>query len=207
VNAICHRDYSILGTDIQVKLFDDHMTVESPGILPGLVRPNNIREMHFSRNPKIALYMRNHKLVKEFGEGVDRMFREMEEAGQPAPEYRQNEFMVYATIRQHGEVLTTEKTLSLINLIGKELARSWQGVGKELGVDSQMLERIGRFCTEARSLGDIAEHVGLNDRYKMKKKYIDPLLGKYIEMTLPDTPNNPAQKYVLTDAGRKLQAD
>ena len=59
VNAICHRDYSILGTDIQVKLFDDHMTVESPGILPGLVRPYNIREMHFSRNPKIALYMRN----------------------------------------------------------------------------------------------------------------------------------------------------
>ena len=102
VNAICHRDYSILGTDIQVKLFDDHMTVESPGILPGLVRPNNIREMHFSRNPKIALYMRNHKLVKEFGEGVDRMFREMAEAGLPAPEYRQNEFMVYATIRQHG---------------------------------------------------------------------------------------------------------
>ena len=24
-------------------------------------------------------------------------------AGQPAPEYRQNEFMVYATIRQHGD--------------------------------------------------------------------------------------------------------
>ena len=28
------------------------------------------------------------------------MFREMAEAGLPAPEYRQNEFMVYATIRQ-----------------------------------------------------------------------------------------------------------
>ena len=36
---------------------------------------------------------------------MDRMFREMEEAGLPAPEYRQNEFMVYATIRQHrGEL-------------------------------------------------------------------------------------------------------
>ena len=103
VNSICHRDYSILGTDIQVKLFDDHITVESPGILPGLVRPYNIREMHFSRNPKIALYMRSYKLVKEFGEGVDRMFREMAEAGLPAPEYRQNEFMVYATIRQAKE--------------------------------------------------------------------------------------------------------
>ena len=203
VNAICHRDYSILGTDIQVKLFDDHMTVESPGILPGLVRPYNIREMHFSRNPKIALYMRNHKLVKEFGEGVDRMFREMEEAGQPAPEYRQNGFMVYATIRQHGEVAAKEMIL-LQDPNGKELARSWQGVGKELGVDYRILERIGRFCIEARSLGDIAEHVGLADRYKMKKKYIDPLLGRYLEMTLPDTPNNPAQRYILTEAGREL---
>ncbi|WP_415928953.1 hypothetical protein [Zhenpiania hominis] len=35
-------------------MFDDHFTVESPGILPGLVRISNIREFHFSRNPKIV---------------------------------------------------------------------------------------------------------------------------------------------------------
>lgn len=45
VNAIGHRDYSIVGTDIQIKMFDDHFTVESPGTLPGLVRTNNIREI------------------------------------------------------------------------------------------------------------------------------------------------------------------
>ena len=202
VNAICHRDYSILGTDIQVKLFDDHMTVESPGILPGLVRPYNIREMHFSRNPKIALYMRNHKLVKEFGEGVDRMYREMEEAGLPAPEYRQNEFMVYATIRQHGDAVTEKVDES--NLNGKELARSWQGVGKELGVDFNVLKKIAEFCVEARSLYEIAEHLSLGDRYKMKKKYIDPLLGKCFEMTIPNSPNNPGQKYYLTELGKAL---
>lgn len=38
--------------------------------------------------------MREYKLVKEFGEGVDRMFREKSEAGNPAPEYKQVEFMV-----------------------------------------------------------------------------------------------------------------
>ena len=52
--------------------------------------------------------MRSYKLVKEFGEGVDRMFREMEAAGCPAPEYRQNEFMVYATIRQHKDARTEQ---------------------------------------------------------------------------------------------------
>ena len=61
------------------------------------------------------------------------------EAGLPAPEYKQNEFMVYATIRQAKDVVTTEKTtektaekttekiLSLIlenpNITTEELAR------------------------------------------------------------------------------------
>ena len=34
----------------------------------------------------------------------------MEEAGCPAPEYRQNGFMVYATIRQREGTVPTEKT-------------------------------------------------------------------------------------------------
>ena len=42
------------------------------------------------------------------------------------------------------------------------------------------------------------------DSYKMKKKYIDPILGKYIEMTIPEAPNSKLQKYILTDAGREL---
>ena len=104
VNAVVHRDYSIMGTDIIVKIFDNHLIVESPGILPGMVRLNNIRQIHFSRNPKIAQFMHDYELVKEFGEGVDRMFREMEAAGNPAPEYRQYDFMLKATlISSHNE--------------------------------------------------------------------------------------------------------
>ena len=89
-----NRDYSISGTDIMVKIFDNHYVVESPGILPGTVRIDNIRQMHFSRNPKIVEFMREYKLVQRFGEGVDRMLREMAEAGNPAPEYKQVGFMV-----------------------------------------------------------------------------------------------------------------
>lgn len=107
VNAIAHRDYSIKGTDIQIKMFDDRITVESPGILPGIVRLNNLRTVHFSRNPKIAEFLHQYDYVKEFGEGVDRMFKEMENAGLPAPEYSDNAFMLNVTIRNgkaSGEV-------------------------------------------------------------------------------------------------------
>ena len=99
VNAVAHRDYSIKGTDIQIKMFDDRITVESPGILPGIVRLSNLRTVHFSRNPKIAEFLHQYDYVTEFGEGVDRMFKEMENAGLPAPEYSDNVFMLNVTIR------------------------------------------------------------------------------------------------------------
>ena len=98
VNAVTHRAYSITGTDIQIKMFDDHIVVESPGRLPGLVRADNIRFTHFSRNPKIAEFLKNYKFVKEFGEGVNRMCNELEQVGLKDPVYHTNAFMLQAVI-------------------------------------------------------------------------------------------------------------
>lgn len=99
INAATHCDYNIKGTDIQIKMFDDRIVVESPGNLPGIVRLNNMRQVHFSRNPKIAAFLHEYDYVQEFGEGVDRMFKEMEKAGLPAPEYKDVTFMLHTTIR------------------------------------------------------------------------------------------------------------
>ncbi len=98
VNAVTHRAYSISGTDIQIKMFDDRIVVESPGKLPGLVRADNIRHTHFSRNPKIAEFLRVFNFVKEYGEGVDRMCLEMEAKGLQGPEYHTNAFLLQTVI-------------------------------------------------------------------------------------------------------------
>lgn len=71
-------------------MFDDHIVVESPGKLPGLVRADNIRFTHFPRNPKIAEFLKNYKFVKEFGEGVNRMCNELEQVGLKDPVYHTN---------------------------------------------------------------------------------------------------------------------
>ena len=168
VNAVAHRDYSILGTDIMVKIFDHHYVVESPGILPGMVRIDNIRQMHFSRNPKIVQFMQQYKLVKEFGEGVDRMFREMAEAGNPAPEYRQVEFMVKvrlnSSLREENNQITTQKKKGDINV------DSSQG---EKGVNENVLEN----------------NIQLNERQKdiirrMKETGTMNVLGNVLENVL-----------------------
>ena len=80
-------------------MFDDRIVVESPGVLPGIVRLHNMRTVHFSRNPKIAEFLHEYEYVQEFGEGVDRMHTEMKNAGLPAPEYKYVSFMLHATIR------------------------------------------------------------------------------------------------------------
>ena len=116
VNAVTHRAYSITGTDIQIKMFDDHMVVESPGKLPGLVRADNIRFTHFSRNPKIAEFLKNYKFVKEFGEGVNRMCNELEQAGLKDPVYYTNAFMLQAVIYNSNAGKTiVEKTADSLN--------------------------------------------------------------------------------------------
>ncbi|MCD7826665.1 MAG: putative DNA binding domain-containing protein [Clostridiaceae bacterium] len=98
VNAVTHRSYNITGTEIQVKMFDDRIVVESPGKLPGLVRANNIRHTHFSRNPRIAEYLKAYKYVKEYGEGVDRMCTELESVGLQDPTYYVDAFILKTII-------------------------------------------------------------------------------------------------------------
>ena len=118
VNAVTHRAYSITGTDIQIKMFDDHIVVESPGKLPGLVRADNIRFTHFSRNPKIAEFLKNYKFVKEFGEGVNRMCNELEQVGLKDLVYHTNAFMLQAVIYNSnvGKTIVEKTAYSLIKL-------------------------------------------------------------------------------------------
>lgn len=106
VNACCHRAYNIKGTEIQIKMFDDRLVFESPGKLPGLVKPANIRTTHFSRNPKIAAFLKAYHYVKEFGEGLDRICREQEANGAKAPSFRTDEFILKITVPKVTENVT-----------------------------------------------------------------------------------------------------
>lgn len=120
VNAVTHRDYGIKGTDIQIKMFDDRLEVDSPGTFAGMVKKDNIRYTHFSRNPKIAAFLKDYKYVKEYGEGVDRMCRELEAVGLPAPSFNNSTFILKTTVmsatyekepgRGTNDAVLTEKT-------------------------------------------------------------------------------------------------
>jgi ATP-dependent DNA helicase RecG len=99
-NAVVHRSYSLSGMRVEVHIFDDRLEVVSPGRLPGIVRVHNIRDMHFSRNPRVTRVLSDVGLVRDVGEGVDRMFEEMADARLPPPEFQERDYVVRLTLRR-----------------------------------------------------------------------------------------------------------
>ena len=114
VNSVCHRAYSIKGTEIQIKMFDDRLVFESPGKLPGMVKPTNIRNTHFSRNPKIAAFLKAYHYVKEYGEGVDRIYRELEANGTSALSFHTDDFILKITVPKVIEKVSVNVTENVI---------------------------------------------------------------------------------------------
>ncbi len=90
VNAVIHRSYNISGDHIRVEIFDDRIEIESPGRFPGIVDLHEPRDVtRFARNPRIARVCADLRFGQELGEGIRRIFEEMNLAGLTDPVYVQ----------------------------------------------------------------------------------------------------------------------
>lgn len=99
LNALAHRDYGIAGATVDITIWDDRIEVSSPGALPAPVTVENIRAEHCSRNPRLMRVLKTMGLVEEYGEGVDRMFREMETRLLEPPRFAATPASVTVTLR------------------------------------------------------------------------------------------------------------
>ncbi len=86
-NALSHRDYSIAGQKVSLRMFEDRLEVESPGGLAGPVTLDNLGQKRYSRNPLLARLMYELRLVEEMGTGIRRMRRALAEIGSPPPSF------------------------------------------------------------------------------------------------------------------------
>ena len=108
-NAILHRDYSI-ATDIQIRIFDNRVEVESPGKLPGSVTVKNILESQSARNPKIVRLINKFENPpnKDVGEGLNTAFEAMNKLRLKNPEIIETESSVLVIIR-HEKLASPEE--------------------------------------------------------------------------------------------------
>lgn len=105
-NAIIHRDYTIEGATVIIKMFKDRIIVESPGLLPRPLTLEKIRSLEYkpiSRNPIIARAMSDMKFIEERGKGIKLMHDMMLDHGLKPPDFNYDSGYFVATFYGPGE--------------------------------------------------------------------------------------------------------
>jgi len=128
-NAILHRDYSI-PVDVQIRIYDDRIEVESPGKLPGHITTENILAEQFARNPRVVRLINKFPDPpnKDVGEGLDTAFQAMRKIRLREPVITERDNSVIVEIRHERlsspaqivmEYLETHPTIT--NAIGRDI--------------------------------------------------------------------------------------
>ena len=186
-------------------MFDNRIVFETPGRLPGLVRPENIRHTHFSRNPKIALFLKAYKFVKEFGEGIDRICTELEQTGTPLLEFNPNYFILQTTLYEE-EITTPESAVNENDThVSKQTSHeTGHEAGHETGHDTKhvmrLIDAIGEMTL---TRPEIMTKLGLKGRGNFLANYLHPAISAgYIAMRYPEAEKRKDQAYYLTKKGK-----
>jgi ATP-dependent DNA helicase RecG len=153
-NAALHRDYSI-ASDIQIRVYDNRIEVESPGRLPGHVTTENILTDQFARNGTIVRLINKFPDPpnKDVGEGLVTAFRAMRALRLKDPIIRENGASVTVEIRHERLASPEEAILAYLKQhpeINNAIARQITGITSENKVkdvfyrlrDARKLERV-----------------------------------------------------------------
>lgn len=153
-NAALHRDYSI-AADIQIRVFDNRIEVESPGRLPGHVTTQNILTEQFARNGTIVRLINKFPDPpnKDVGEGLNTAFQAMRALRLKDPVIEEGDSSVVVHIRHERLASPEEAILTYLRThdqINNAVARQITGITSENKVkevfyrlrDAGKLERV-----------------------------------------------------------------
>lgn len=93
VNAVAHRDYTFVGTDVELSLYSDRLEVISPGRLPNGVTVEKMRDgVRAARNVLVNDVLRDYGYVEHLGMGVrNRIIRSMRDHNGTEPDLIEEE--------------------------------------------------------------------------------------------------------------------
>ena len=207
INGLIHRDYLELGSEVHIDIFDDRMEIYSPGGMPSgdIVQTLDPRDVSSKRrNPVIADLFQRLDLMERRGSG----FKKILNAYQFESEKRGHEFV--PTFRSTGSsffvILPNLNYGIKINGVQQETSQVTTEVTTE--VTTQVTTEVKRLVIaligEMRSDALMAS-IGIKQKEDFRTRYLKPaIVNGFVEMTQPDSPRSPTQKYRLTEKGVAL---
>ena len=188
VNALIHRDYIVLGSEIHIDMFDDRVEITSPG---GMFGGGSIQEYDIysirsmRRNPVIADLFHRMKYMERRGSGLRKIVSETEKL----PGYTE-------AYKPEFSSTATDFRVILKNVNYNLEGDAHQVIHQVIEL-STVSKQILAFCTTPKSKKELAVFCGFKDLRNFTLKYINPLLESgQLEMTIPDKPKSRNQKYI-----------
>ena len=166
INAIVHNDYT---TEIPsvFEIYSDRIEITSTG---GASTIRNMEDFFagYSKpiNRELMRIYKDLELVEHLGSGLGRILRV----------YGKESFIVSQNFMKN--VFYSDRRLT--------------DQATDQATDQVVLE----FCTEPKSAGEIMQFVGVSHKTYFRNNVLKPLLESgHLELTTPDTPKSPNQKY------------
>ena len=169
LNALVHRDYSILseGTPIRVEMYNDRLEIINPGQIYGGGSVESLGNGRFeTRNSVLADILEVLEITENRYSGIPTIRKEMRENNLPQPIF----------ISQKGEFKVILRNSFTDN-------------------DEDIIKSIIDYCSVPRTRDDIVKFVG-KSRNHVISKYICPLVSSGdLKLSMPNKPQSPYQKY------------
>lgn len=203
INMLCHRSWNAENMTSSLAIYDDRMVFQNPGAFPvGMSWKDFVDDQIGSlpANPTIANVFYRRGTMEAWGRGIGLIMDSCKEQGLPAPDIKVVPPFVNLTIwfQQSLNIATggeeRQETPPVSGMDTPSDTPSQKHIHPEsVGLSPQ--DRVLEFCRTPKSISEIAAMLGVKDKKWARKKYVTPLLGTKLQMTIPDKPNSQNQKY------------
>jgi predicted HTH transcriptional regulator len=223
VNALVHASYSIKGSPIRVAFCDDRIEVDSPGgLVPGITVEDMVRGVSSVRNPTLARVFAEMGLMEKWGTGVPGVYAAVAADGLPEPEITELPKALRFTVFIKNHRPQIEATPGTTRGAGAAAGVEVPGqVTNDVPVSAEITDQVAVEVTDqvARqhailraaageappSRSDLMAVIGVTSHSYNVRRFLAPLLeAELLELTQPDSPRSPTQRYRTTAAGRAI---
>lgn len=224
LNAICHKPYGSF-VPIQIRVYDDHITIWNPGSLPMGWTVDKLVHKHNSMpfNPDIANTFFRAGYIESWGLGIEKVILACKSYGCPKPEWEFDGSSLSTTIWFKKNKTAHDVNKPVLDVVQDEKSDNQQNKPINKVIFDKIVRDVSKICPRCvqdvskllitiknapiAELGfnDLNDTIGISSRRKYIRNVITPAIeAGLIERTIPDKPTSRNQRYRLTDKGRQL---
>ncbi len=202
LNILVHRDY--MGAHTQIAVYDDRISFWNDGGLPTGWSIKEILKKHDSRprNPIIANACFLGGYIDAWGRGIEKIIEACRKENLPDPEFDDSDGF---RVTLYANSFVIESSGASSEQVPARQPESRPESEPELEPESLAMRVLLLLQDVPLNKSQLSARLGQKQISGRLNIVIRELLKKgFIQKTIPDKPNSPKQKYVITERGRRM---